>query len=720
MVFIDFLYPQDIWQQAGGPYGGTIWTISIDSSNNVFVGTENGGIYYSTDYGNSWKQLGLNHYSIDAIIFDANHTIYASTQGPDGFKSTDNGKTWIPLARTPDDAVGILYINSKGILFASNSNGIYKSFDKGNSWIRIDTITNFSNAIMAFDKNDNMFAASEFGHLYYSTDDGRTWIQTPVKANCITITPSNTIYVGNDKGIYKSDDLGKNWLYLTNSPQPNIKGITSDSNGYVFAYSWHSDTVKNSAMYRSTDGGNTWENINKGIFNNDFQALISDNKGNIYAGFIAGGIYRSTNDGDIWETKNFGLNNTPIVTLELDSKGDLYAGTNNGLYISTDLGKSWMPPIFIDTLIQVIKIDAENNIHLVATDWNDSTYIFNSQYSDRNWNHVSFYDRYGVTYISSLIETNKDTLYAGTVYGDILRSIDNGQTWISLDGDNGLPAANRGTYDGVSLSYSSNCIFASYSTLGLFRTTDNGANWSNIFSKYGSYNIEVGDVEVYKKYIYLSWGTADPTTGLFDISTISVSTDNGDTWGNSIYCGGGAFNTDLFGHVFYVPYYDNPSLIYYSDYLFNKTGQFSDQDISFVSCFNTDSKGNIYAGTYGHGVYKSNISFITNVKATTNEKMTYNLSQNFPNPFNPVTTIKYSILKTSFVTIKVYDVLGREVETLVNEEKPSGTYKVEFNGNKLSSGIYFYRMQAGDFVGTKKINIVEINAARINKLSQVL
>ncbi len=85
----------------------------------------------------------------------------------------------------------------------------------------------------------------------------------------------------------------------------------------------------------------------------------------------------------------------------------------------------------------------------------------------------------------------------------------------------------------------------------------------------------------------------------------------------------------------------------------------------------------------------------------------YYLSQNYPNPFNPRTTIKYQIPEQGFVTIKVYDVLGSEVSTLLNEEKPVGSFKVEFDATNLSSGIYFYRLQAGAFVETKKMVLLK-------------
>jgi len=85
----------------------------------------------------------------------------------------------------------------------------------------------------------------------------------------------------------------------------------------------------------------------------------------------------------------------------------------------------------------------------------------------------------------------------------------------------------------------------------------------------------------------------------------------------------------------------------------------------------------------------------------------FTLSQNYPNPFNPTTTIKYQIPEMSYVTIKVYDVLGKEVTTLVNREKPAGSYEVEFIGDRLTSGIYFYQLRAGSYVDIKKMVLLK-------------
>lgn len=85
----------------------------------------------------------------------------------------------------------------------------------------------------------------------------------------------------------------------------------------------------------------------------------------------------------------------------------------------------------------------------------------------------------------------------------------------------------------------------------------------------------------------------------------------------------------------------------------------------------------------------------------------FSLSQNYPNPFNPSTIIQYSIPMNEFVTLKVYDLLGREVQTLVNKEQSAGVYNIEFNASKLTSGVYFYRIEAGSFVSVKKLLLLK-------------
>lgn len=102
------------------------------------------------------------------------------------------------------------------------------------------------------------------------------------------------------------------------------------------------------------------------------------------------------------------------------------------------------------------------------------------------------------------------------------------------------------------------------------------------------------------------------------------------------------------------------------------------------------------------GVYLRDIN--TDVKDSESKlPNNFQLSQNYPNPFNPSTTIQYDIPKYSHVKIIVIDVLGQQVEILVDEEKPVGTYKVNFNGSALPSGVYFYVLTSENFRETKKM-----------------
>jgi hypothetical protein len=106
--------------------------------------------------------------------------------------------------------------------------------------------------------------------------------------------------------------------------------------------------------------------------------------------------------------------------------------------------------------------------------------------------------------------------------------------------------------------------------------------------------------------------------------------------------------------------------------------------------------------------YESN--FTIGVHKITNEiPIEYKLEQNYPNPFNPMTNIKYQIPENSMVTLKVYDILGREISTLINEFQNAGIYETQFPNNsvQLSSGIYFYKITAGDYSAVKRMLMIK-------------
>ena len=130
------------------------------------------------------------------------------------------------------------------------------------------------------------------------------------------------------------------------------------------------------------------------------------------------------------------------------------------------------------------------------------------------------------------------------------------------------------------------------------------------------------------------------------------------------------------------------------------------QNYNLKSIFFVDQQNGWTVGIHGYIFRTTNggVSFIKDETELPNE---FILHQNYPNPFNPTTTINYQIPQTEFVILKVYDILGREVAILVNEEKPAGSYEVQFEGSGLTSGIYFYQLKAGEYSETKKMILLK-------------
>ena len=129
----------------------------------------------------------------------------------------------------------------------------------------------------------------------------------------------------------------------------------------------------------------------------------------------------------------------------------------------------------------------------------------------------------------------------------------------------------------------------------------------------------------------------------------------------------------------------------------------------FLADVDNDTDNDIAVGYFdGYGPNKIFLNqTITGIDDVSFNPTKFNLFQNYPNPFNPTTKISYQIFKRGFVSLKIFDVLGNEIATLVSEEKTAGEYEVNFSGLSLSTGIYFYRLQSGGYSITKKMTLVK-------------
>jgi hypothetical protein len=239
--------------------------------------------------------------------------------------------------------------------------------------------------------------------------------------------------------------------------------------------------------------------------------------------------------------------------------------------------------------------------------------------------------------------SNRTSLFAGTLFDGVYVSTDNGTGWTSV---------NSGLFDVRCLTVSGTNLFAVSG--GVVLSTNNGANWI--------------DVGLTNTYIY---SLAVSGTNLFagTIGTLGgevfLSTNNGTSWTT--------VDSDLPGH---------PSTVYALSV----------------------SRTNLYAGT-SNGVWRRPLTeMVTAVNETSISMPTqFTLNQNYPNPFNPATNISFNMPIRSFVSLKIFDLIGREVATLISEELSTGSYSKKWNASGLPSGIYFYRLQAGSLTETKKL-----------------
>ena len=196
-----------------------------------------------------------------------------------------------------------------------------------------------------------------------------------------------------------------------------------------------------------------------------------------------------------------------------------------------------------------------------------------------------------------------------------------------------------------------------------------------------------------------------PTT----VSSNNVTTNGGTTWTAGYTPAGIQYNIKA---VPGFPYMWSSGagatggvILFSSNYGVNWTSQFTSTQIVYVLALANVNRG--WAGTATGLIYKYQgiLSEVNN--NNTSVPQNYKLEQNFPNPFNPTTTINYSVPKTSFVTLKVYDVLGNEVMSVVNEQQTANNYTYTLDFSKLSSGVYYYTLRAGDFSSTKKLMLVK-------------
>ena len=367
---------------------------------------------------------------------------------------------------------------------------------------------------------------------------------------------------------------------------------------------------------------------------------------NIYISYLQAGVFRSANNGINVIPINSGLPGL-LHTISLKLYGtNLYTGNLAfGIYKTSNNGSNWF------------SVNNSNTDTLAVSD----------------------------------IEKYNQNLFIATSNG-LYMSTNEGVNWINIKGNIPLSLFTK-------VFYFSNKLYAAASyNNGLYCSTDFGVNWVRCYNGF-PYSCNVTDYAVLNNVLFVS----TYQNGLYK------SSDNGLTWINcteglsnyviSICTGGNMIFAGVLGiGVYYSTNYgQNWNAVNNNGY----TGSFD------LNCLKSNSQY-LFAGTYNAGVWRRPLSEIIGIQnISTETPAKYSLSQNYPNPFNPMCNVQFSMYKAGNVRLVVYDVQGREVQTLVNEKLRAGTYEVKFDGSALNSGVYFYKLSTEGFTETKKMTLIK-------------
>jgi len=376
----------------------------------------------------------------------------------------------------------------------------------------------------------------------------------------------------------------------------------------------------------------------------------------IYAGYGDNGTsllgaYRSTDCGLTWISMNNGLTGGQLLATDfarIDS--GIMLGTGQGVWFSSNEGQSWfprnvgLPPVSFRNVRAMAVIGSDVYITI---DTSPGGFLTTNR-------GLSWVTRSGSPGESPILVHNSAMYTTG--YVEVRKSTNIGTSWTSISG--GLPSILYGTQ----VIAVNETLYVSSNEGGVYRSTNDGGEWTAV-------NNGLTGTALYVMSIA---GNPSLLLAGTNFDGVFLSIDHGITWG---VANQGLTSTWIRWLAIRPPY-------------------------AFAA---TDPSGG------SGGIWRRLLTdFVTSAGGGTEAvPLTFSLDQNYPNPFNPKTEIRFSIQQTGLTSLKVYDLLGSEVTTLVEEVKWPGVYSVSFDAMGLSTGVYLYRLKAGPFSSTKKLILLK-------------
>jgi ligand-binding sensor domain-containing protein len=682
------------WIQTNGPYGGNVTCFAVSGSN-IFAGTNIGGVYRSTDNGDHWSSVHSDMgdesywtYQVQALTVLGSNIFAGTSHGV--FRSPDNGTNWTEVNSGIINTNTSALISSGSDLFYANDDSVFYSTNNGDNWT-VFRSGNPSYALYCLAAVDtNIFAGTPDG-VYRFSKNAPSWTAvydglSGWNVYCLLVSGSN-LFAGTEGGVSRSTDQGEHWTPVNTNLNYSYIYALAASGGYIYA----ADNYN--GVFRTGNNGGSWTEVNTGLSNLHLNTLgVMDTY--IFAGANGGDcIFRSTNDGANWTNSNVGVSNTIInclVALPNESGGtDLFAGSYDGVFRSSDDGANWT---------QVNSGLTNDNVYTLATSGQQlfaGTYdgVFHSANHGTSWEKITsgLTDTTVYAITAAVKQTGDTCIFAGVYRKGVYRSDNNGSAdWVEVNSGlstkniNFLTVSDTNLFTGgsdilrcnvdsakwtrsdsgitahvytIAASQNGAYLFAGTYSMGAYLSTNNGAYWSHIWSGLPGY-------PTIRSFAV----SGTNTLAAVEEYGVYLTTNNGTRWTEA-----------------------NTGLAHPNVYTLLISGT------------------TLYAGTHGGGVSKRPLAeMITSVDNQIDEiPNVYHLSQNYPNPFNPTTNFEFQIPNFGFVSLKVFDVLGREIASLVNEAKQPGTYTVQWDASDQPSGMYFYRLQAGSFLQTRKLLLLK-------------
>ncbi len=708
--FAFFLLPFQLnsqWVQAPGPPGGTINAFTSAGSN-LYAGVYGTGVYISTNNGVSWNAVnsGLPQYYYIYALCSIGSNVFAGIYNGGVYLSTNNGGSWQPVNNGLTNLYVFSVYSAGSNVYAGTQAGPFLSTNTGQSWTQINSGIGTLTVNCFTSYGSFIFAGTSGNGVYISSNNGTSW--TPINSGLTSSQVSSLINYPNGSGntllagtrgwgVFLSTNNGTQWTQINSGlTDLSVQSLVAASNGGG-GYNIFAGTSGHGVFM--SPNASSWTQVNTGLYENNILSLFAIGS-NVFAGGNTNGVFVSTNSGTSWASANNGLYGTDVVAL-LRVGQYIFTGEfgGGGMFISTNNGTSWNIGGLLNAAISDFAISTNGN-ELYASTYNNGSGMYKSTNYGAAWTSIAI----GLSSYEAVVgAANNGYLFTGGLSG-IYRSTNDGTSWqISnngIDCNSIYSIASCGSRMLVGTQYCSNGG-------GLFVSSDYGSTW--VHTAFGASLINA--------ILTVPDGTGRNNVyainGGFFGGSIWLSLDSGSTFTltnggpTSALCIANSGTTIFAGTNGQGVYFTtNNGASWGSDN--TGLGNLRIKSIAADSLY-------VYAGTIYNSIWKLPISQITGIHSVSNEIPDgFILEQNYPNPFNPSTNIKFNIpllrgvaeSRGVSVKLKVYDILGKEAVTLVNENKMHGSYSVNWDGTNFPSGVYFYKLVVGDprEIGTGNTN----------------